>query len=199
MKIDKLYIDYIKNEFKHLDIPQKEMDKFESRLNLLKLNKNEYLEREGDIPCKIAFVISGLFRAYYLTPNGEEKTIVFRGKGRVLSAYSSFVKDEVSKFSIQALEESVVLYITIKDFEELMSQHNCWQIITGKYYLDIYIEKEARERELLSNNAKKNYNNFLICYPGLINRINHYHIASYLGISNVTLSRIRKEIITNNK
>ncbi len=194
MEIDKSCINIIKDEFNHLNIPKIEMDKFESRLHLLKLKKNEFLVREGDTPDKIAIVITGLFRAFYLTPNGEEKTIVFRERGRVLSTYSSFVKDEDSKFSIQALEESVVLYITIKDFEILMSQDVCWQVITGNYYMNIYIEKEARERELLSNNAKTNYKKFLNDYPGLIHRINHYYIASYLGISNVSLSRIRKEL-----
>lgn len=193
MEIDNIWIKIIKDEFYYLDIPKIESDKFISKLHPLKIKKNEYLVREGDIPYKIAFVISGLFRAFYLTHDAEERTIVFRGKGRVLSAYSSFVKDENSKFSIQALEDSIVLYISISDFEDLISGNNLWQIITGKYFMNIYIEKEARERELLSNDAKTNYKKFLKDYPGFINRINHYHIASYLGISNVSLSRIRKE------
>lgn len=193
MEINKLWIKIIEDEFNHLNIPTIERGKFESKLFPLKLKKNEYLVREGDIPDKIAFVISGLFRAFYLTNKAEEKTIVFRGKGRVLSAYSSFVKDENSKFSIQALEDSIVLYISITDFEDLITGDNIWQIIIGNYYMNIYIEKEARERELLSNDAKTNYKKFLKDYPGLINRINHYHVASYLGISNVSLSRIRNE------
>lgn len=191
MNIDKLWLKVIQDEFDYLNIPTHESEKFISKLLPLELKRNEYLVREGDTPDKIAFVISGLFRAYYLTNKAEEKTIVFRGKGRILSAYSSFVKDENSKFSIQALEDSIVLYISIADFEKLKSGDNFWQVIMGKYFMNIYIEKEARERELLSNDAKTNYRKFLKDYPGLINRINHYHIASYLGISNVSLSRIR--------
>lgn len=193
MEIDELWLKVIKDELEHLNIPCIESEKFISKLIPLRIKKNEYLVREGDIPEKIAFVISGLFRAFYLTEKAEEKTIVFRGEGRVLSAYSSFVEDENSKFSIQALEDSIILYLTITDFEELISGDSIWQIITGKYYMNIYIEKEARERELLSNDAKTNYNNFLHDYPGLINRIKHYYVASYLGISNVSLSRIRNE------
>lgn len=193
MGIDKSYINFLRLEFDNLNIPKLEMDKFESILKVKQINKNDFLVKEGDIPDKIAFVISGLFRAFYITPNGDEKTIVFREKGRILSSYSSYIKNEYSKFSIESLEDSMVLYITIKDFENLLIKNDCWKIIKGNYFLNIFIEKEARERELLSNSAKENYIKFLKDYPGLIDRINHYYIASYLGITNVSLSRIRKE------
>lgn len=197
MEIDKLYNDFIKDDLHNLGIPDFEEEKFKSKLTLLKLYKNEYLEREGEDPDKIGFIITGLFRAFYLTSNGDEKTIVFREQGDIVSAYSSYINNEACKFSIQALENSTLLYITIKDLEELMESNNCWRIITGEYYQKIYIEKEARERDLLSNNAKENYLIFLKEYPGLIDKINHYYIASYLGISYVTLSRIRKELSKN--
>jgi len=193
MEIEKPWLELIDSELDKLKIPVTERDKFKSKLLPLKIQKNEYLIREGAVPNKIAFVVSGLFRAFYLTDKAEEKNIVFRSVGRVISAYSSFVKDENSKFSIQALEDSFVLYISISDFEELISENSIWEIITGKYFMNIYIEKEARERELLSNDAKTNYLKFIKDYPGLIDRISHYHIASYLGISNVSLSRIRNK------
>lgn len=187
------WIEYLHSIFKDLNISDFEWEKIKSMLKPLHLSKNEYLVREGDKPDKLAFVISGLFRAFYLTEDGEEKTIVFRGKGKPLSAYSSFIENSNAKFSIQALEDSNLLYITIKEFEKLLSSNNFWQNITGKYYLNIFIEKEKRERELLSDDAETRYKNFLIDFPGLENRISHYLIASYLGISNVTLSRIRNK------
>ncbi|MDC7222985.1 MAG: Crp/Fnr family transcriptional regulator [Spirochaetales bacterium] len=184
----------ISKELRRLNVPSEERERFLSRLKPLRLSKDEFLEREGERPEKIALILSGLFRAFYLTMKGEEKTIVFREKGRVLSAYSSFLAETACQFSLQALEESAVLYLTIGEFEELRKHHHCWDILRGDYYLNIYREKEARERDLLSGSAKTNYLNFLREYPGLINRINHYHVASYLGISPVTLSRIRKEL-----
>lgn len=194
MEIKNEWLDILNNEFEESKIPKIQLDTIKSKLRPLKLNKNEYLIMEGETPDKIAFVVSGLFRAFYTTPNAEEKTIVFRGKGRILSAYSSFVENENSKFSIQALEDSLILYTTILEFEKLMLEDKVWEIIKGRYFMNIFIEKETRERELLSNDAKTNYKKFLKKYPGLIDKINHYYIASYLGISNVTLSRIRKDI-----
>lgn len=174
-------------------IPHGEWLKIKSLLRPLILKKNEYFVREGDIPQKMAFVISGLLRAFYLTKEGQERTIVFRGKGKPLSAYSSFVKNQSAKFSIQSLEESVLFYISIKEFEDLLKGDDFWKIKMGQYYMDLFIEKEKREKVLLSDDARKKYEIFRQDYPGLENRINHYHIASYLGISNVTLSRIRNK------
>ncbi|MDC7125085.1 MAG: Crp/Fnr family transcriptional regulator, partial [Spirochaetales bacterium] len=175
------------------DIPIDEQQKFEKKLSGLYLEKGEYLLREGKPPHKVSFVVSGLFRAYYLTESGDEKTIAFRGRGKPLSAYSSFLNGEPAKFSIQALEKSLLLFITIEDFNTLCSENILWKNITNQYYVNLFIEKEARERELMSDDAEKRYNRFVKDYPGLFERINHYYIASYLGISNVTLSRIRNK------
>lgn len=194
MDIDQNWISLLKNEFLKLNIPPDEWKKFEKMLKPQKLKKDEFLIKEGDDPEKITFVISGLFRAFYITEKGEDKTIIFRGKGRILAAYSSFLENKKSKFSIQALKESTVLYITIKDFQTLLEGNNFWQINAGKYYMNIFMEKEAREKQLLTEDAETRYKSFLTEFPGLIDDINHYHIASYLGISNVTLSRIRKKI-----
>ncbi len=194
MGTKQFWIDSLKKDFSLLNIPAEEWVKFESMLSPYELKKNEYLVREGDAADKVAFIISGIFRAFYLTESGDEKTIVFREKGKIISAYNSYIKNDYSKFSLQALEDSVLLYINIKNFEILLSGNSFWQINTGKYYMNIYAEKEKRERELLSDDAETKYKKFLSEYPGLENRINHYHIASYLGISNVTLSRIRRKL-----
>ena len=190
-RLNPAWVENIRKGFSDMNIPEGEIEKFRNMLKGLTVYTGEHLEREGDLPQKLAFVVSGIFRAYYLTEAGDEKTIVFRGVGKPLSAYSSFLKEEPAKFSIQALENSTVLYITIKDFERLLAGDSSWKINTGQYYMNLFIDKEKRERELLSDDAETRYLKFLKEYPGLINRINHYHIASYLGISNVSLSRIR--------
>ena len=65
--------------------------------------------------------------------------------------------------------------------------------------MNLYAEKERREKSLLTDNAETRYRIFLKEYPGFIDRFKHYHIASYLGISNVSLSRIRRKLNPNNK
>jgi CRP-like cAMP-binding protein len=190
----KQLIDDLQQSFNSFDIPEEEFNILESMLIPEVFKKKEFLAVEGNPADKVAFVLSGLFRAYYITETGDEKTIVFRGKGNIISSYDSYIKNKDSKFSIQALEDSTVLYITVKNFETLLASDSFWQINAGKYYMNLYAAKENRERDLLSDSAEKKYKKFLIEYPELESRINQYYIASYLGITNVSLSRIRSKL-----
>lgn len=178
----------------HSLVPPEEWTKFKEILKPLTLERDDFLCQEGDPANKIAIIISGLFRAFYLS-EGNEHTIVFRETGRIISPYNPYNKNRVSPFSLQALEESKVLYFSVRDFEKLLNNNSCWNMIAGQYYMGIYKEKEIREKALLTQDAETRYKDFLVEYPSLIERIPHYHIASYLGISNVTLSRIRSRLI----
>lgn len=193
MNVEKEWLDLWHGILKERQIPVEEWSRFKQLIKVMKLKKGEFLIREGDIPDKLAFITSGIFRAYYTTDGGDEKTIVFRGPGRPLSAYSSHLEKQEAKFTIEALEDSALIYLSIQDFERLLSGHLFWKEETAKYFMSLFIEKEKRERELMSDDGETRYKKFLKEYPGLIDRINHYHIASYLGITNVSLSRIRNK------
>lgn len=190
-KLNPVYLMELKKALYNLNISKTDWLQFREMIRGLRLNKGEFLIQEGDQPNKIAFISAGIFRAFYLTEAGDEKTIVFREKGKPLSAYSSFIKQRVAKFSIQALTNGELLYVSIKDFETLLKKNPVWSQITSDYFMNLFIEKEKRERQLLSDNAETRYIQFQKEYPGLEDKISHYYIASYLGITNVSLSRIR--------
>ncbi|WP_319476476.1 Crp/Fnr family transcriptional regulator [Marispirochaeta aestuarii] len=171
-------------------------EKVENGLSLLKhqrVNTREHFIKIDAVSDKLAFIARGLFRVYYITDDGSEKILVFRGSGYMLSAFSAFLENKVSWFGIQALEESDLLYITFEDYKKQVQKDPFWQIINARYIEMLFIEKEKRERELLSDNAETRYKHFLKKYPGFETRIKQYHIASYLGISPVALSRIRNK------
>jgi CRP-like cAMP-binding protein len=179
------------------EIPESESKKGLAYLKHLHLHKNEYFIRTGDIPDKMAFIAKGIFRVFHTTENGDEKILVFREEGWMLSAYSSFLENKPSWFTIQALEESDLIYISFDDYSKIMNGHQCWRQINAKYTEMLFVEKEKRESEFLSDNALTRYEKFKLKYPGIENRINQYHVASYLGITPVALSRIRAKIIKN--
>lgn len=139
----------------------------------------------------MAFIAEGLFRVYHISDSGKNNCLVFRESGRFLSAYNSLLDNTVSKYSFQALEDSVLLYVTLEEYAELLEEDECWQRVVSKYFQILYIEKEERELEILSADAKSRYKNFITKYPDLSKRIPQYHIASYLGITPEALSRIR--------
>ncbi|MFA9463117.1 MAG: Crp/Fnr family transcriptional regulator [Velocimicrobium sp.] len=174
-------------------IPDIQWNKLKIKLRCITIKKNDYFIKSDDIPDKVAFIVQGVFRVYYLTQSGNDNTLVFRDENKFLSAYSSFLENVKSKYSFQALEDSTLLYISLNDYIELSTEHVCWQIITTKYSQMLFVEKENREMELLGDDAETRYNNFTKKFPELVMRIPQFHIASYIGITPETLSRIRKK------
>ena len=161
----------------------------------LKLQKGQHFLKIGDVPDKMGFVISGIFRVYYNDEDGNERILVFRGENRFLSAYRSVQENEPSWYGIQALEPSFLICMHLKELKKHFSEHSCWNDVARKYLEDLFIEKEMRERDLLSFDVTTRYLNFQKRYPDVEARVSQYHIASYLGITPVALSRIRKRIL----
>lgn len=196
-EIEQKWIDKLYNELtKYTPIPESEWLKLTTKLSVLRFNKNDFFIHEGDKPDKLSFIVSGIFRVFYTSEKAEEKVLVFRAENKFLTAFSSFLENKPSVLSLQALEESLLLYIPLTDYNELLGGHSCWQIITSKLTQEIFIEKEKREREFLSDDAETRYLNFIRKYSDIENRINQYQVASYLGISHVTLSRIKGKLLS---
>jgi CRP-like cAMP-binding protein len=177
------------------DIPEREKNNLIKLLQITTIRKNEYFIAVGESPDKVAFIVEGLFRIYYLSESGKENSLVFRDSGKFLSAYNYLLENSTSKYTFQALEESVLLYVTLDDYAKLMKSDECWQQVLSKYYQLLFIEKEEKEVQFLSFDAKDRYRCFITKYPELSNKISQYHIASYLGITPEALSRIRKQLI----
>jgi CRP-like cAMP-binding protein len=179
------------------EIPEEEWTKAVLNLRHLHLKKNAYFIQAGSVPDKMACIVSGIFRVFYVTKSGEEKILAFRGQGRMLSAFSAILENTPSWYDIQALADSDLLYIGLDQYAAGLQRHACWQEISAKYVQMLFVEKERRESEFLSDNAETRYKTFKKRYPGVEDRIRQYHVASYLGITPVALSRIRKRLHEN--
>lgn len=175
-------------------IPDKEWNKLMKIVRLVRLRKYQHFIRIGDVPDKLGFISSGIFRIFFITEQGDEKILAFRHENQLLSAFSQFLQGKPSWCGIQALTESLLLCINLKEYNQLLSDHSCWNILGRKYLENLFIEKEKREREFLSEDATARYLSFKQNNPGLEEKISQYHIASYLGITPVALSRIRKNL-----
>ena len=173
-------------------VPRSEWEKVYRLHKRINLKRDEYFLREGDVPDRIAMIVSGMFRVFFTSEDGEERTLVFRNAGRLLSGFNSYSVTGESWYSIQAIENSTLSCIMLSDYQKLQEEHGCWRAIYTRYLESIYSEKELRERDFLSLDAETRYENLLSLYPGIETRVRQYHIASFLGISPVSLSRIRK-------
>jgi CRP-like cAMP-binding protein len=176
------------------EIPDAEWGKAVLNLRHLHLRRNDYFIQAGSIPDKMACIVSGIFRVFYITQSGEEKTLAIRAEGRMLSAFSAILENTPSWYDIQALEDADLLYISLEEYLAGLQGHPCWQVINTKYAQMLFMEKERRESEFLSDDAETRYRKFRERFPDVEDRIRQYHIASYLGITPVALSRIRKKL-----
>ncbi len=175
-------------------IPDSEWEQLESVLIPLDLNKDEMFVKAGDKPHLIGIIESGVFRTFCMTEQGNERTLAFRQEGQLLAGYAPFLMNRYIWYSIQALEPSRLVCFSFSDLNRLSDSHPCWKESLFNFTVGLYLEKESRERSLLMEDAKGRYLSFLKEYSGLSDRIPQYHIASYLGISPISLSRIKSEL-----
>ena len=179
------------------EIPFNEKNKITDRINFLHLDKDDFFVKQGSKPERLALISSGIFRVYCLTESGEEKTLAFRVKGQFVAAFSPYLTGQESWYSIQALSDGDLVSIPIKDYTALSAGHPCWDKIINKMIIKLFIEKEDRERSFLTEDAATRYLQFRLKYPEIEDLVPQFYIASYLGISPVSLSRIRKKIKNN--
>jgi len=193
--MDQNYLKKLINSMQFTDnIPKEEMDKLCKKVKSATIKKDEYFLNAGDIPNRIGYITSGLMRLFYIDYNGIEINKHFCMENSLAISYSAFLRREESKFYIQALEDTKLIIIDYKTYQELLESHICWKITASKLAEMLFILKEKKEAELLLNNAQERYLQFLKDYPDLENRISQYHIASYLGIAPESLSRIRSNL-----
>ena len=176
-------------------ISKKIFNKSKQYFSTKSLKSGEYLFKVEDNVKDFYFLSSGIARYYYLTDDGKEYNKSFaQNKGHLLSSISSVIGKYPSPFSVEILSDFTCLYISYDDFISLGEQYCSWNKLTLKIYENLIIKKEQREADFLLLNARQRYEKFMQEYPRIIGLVRNYHIASYLGITEVALSRIRKEM-----
>lgn len=159
------------------------------------LRKRQYLLQEGDVCKYMSFMIKGCGRIYSVNEKGQEHIIRFAIENWWLGDYESYNFNTPSRYNIEVVEDS----------EVLMIEHSLMQKLTGQIpALDLMVKEidrkgtvatQKRIHSSISQSAEERYDNFIASYPELMNRFPQTMIASYLGISPETLSRIRKNML----
>lgn len=142
----------------------------------------------------VTFVIHGLARYYYIDSRGREFNKSFSRDGQALSSVYSLVTGEPSPFFVQAMEPCECAAIEYADLLLLGETHREWEILARRMLESLAIRKERREADFLLLSATERYRKFLIEFADIVDRIPNYHVASFLGITEVALSRIRKRM-----
>src|SRR5258708_16689019 len=176
------------------DVPDAEIAKAIKIFQPVSVPKGGFLLRAGDVPDTLGFVVSGVMRSFFITSDGNEIARSFRVENSFVASYSAFFLGGPSRMFLQALKSTLLLVTPYRAYQELTAGHVCWQIMDRKLAQQLFIRLEQRESELLLDDATTRYLKFRADYPGLEDRVKQQHIASYLGITPVTLSRIRSQL-----
>lgn len=155
--------------------------------------KDEYLLHAGQVADWVYFVHKGVLRQFYTTEAGKEFNKSFSVEDEPCGSFRSSLTRTPSRFSIQALEPTEVLRIRFEQMFALVEDDRHWERLGRKAAEYQTLINEQREAEFLLDTAAVRYQRFRQQHPGLEKRIAQYHIASYLGITDVALSRIRKK------
>jgi CRP-like cAMP-binding protein len=162
-------------------------------IKIIKISKGEYFnDSKLDVESKIGFIVLGLLRTNFITESGHEYTTDFCTANTITANYDIFDIGNTLNYYTQALEHSIILQMNLKDFLSLCEMSKIWNDFKSKIIEFYYFDKMQREKELISLTAESKYKAFVAKYKHIVNKIPQYSIASYLGISPETLSRIKK-------
>lgn len=181
------FIEYIL-QFGNLN--KQQIDLITSKAKEIELNKDGYFAEAGKVLKQVGFIIDGILRICYYNNKGEEITKIFIEEKHLLFN----LKNAPSTEYIQAATNCKLLVFSNQDWREISDTIMDWENIIQKITNKSLAQKLDRVSPLVSQDATTRYLEFMEKYPALVNRIPLSYIASYLGITQQSLSRIRKNI-----
>lgn len=156
-----------------------------------KVEKNTLLLFKGAICSQLYFVNKGILRTYFITKNSTEKTRFIAFEGSVITALASFITQTPSLEYIEVLESGEIWSINHHDFFLLKETLPNWSIFYTKVLESAYVFQSNKIAHLMTLTAKERFENVLSQNPQFLTRLPNSVFASYLDISQETLSRIK--------
>lgn len=157
--------------------------------------KNQILVKQGEVCNKLYFVDQGIGRSYYLKKDGKEVTQWFFGVGNFMSSADSFFKQSPSFYFLEILEDSILYSISKEKMELLLARHHNMEKFLRLLSIEMLSKVVHKLNAIQFQTAKERYDYMLSEFPDISHRVSLGHIASYLGMTQETLSRIRRNDI----
>lgn len=173
-------------------LPEEVLNELLTKLTLLELPTNTFLLKEGKTCEDIWFIEKGLVRHFYIDDKGRERNTWFSAENSITTEITSLLNKLPSNESIQLLENAIIYKLKYSDITELLNKHHqfcIWYIKIIEHFH--FKQTDRRINELQFLDATERYNELLLHNPTFIQRISLGNIASYLNITQETLSRIR--------
>ncbi len=175
-----------------IQVSDEELALFLSKTHRKEIKKNQLLSEPGYVPNEVFFIEKGLIRVVITDNDGNEHTIHFALEDQFIADYSGFIVQQPSMYTLQALEDTqvVVLPRTAIDwgYKNLTEGQKMGRLIAEFYF----IYQDNRIKNMYSRSPRQRYEGITTVFPNIHNRVPQHMIASYLGVSPVHLSRLKK-------
>jgi CRP-like cAMP-binding protein len=185
-------LDYFKND---ISISSEIENKLNEIIIEKKLVKGEIVLSDNSLKKEHIFVTSGCLRSFYKTENGKEQTVQFAIKNWWISDYMTLYTNKKSVLTIESLTHSKILVIENENIEKFYKEFPQFEVFQRKNFEKRIATLQKRVLSLLMLSASEKYNQFITDYHAFEKVIPNYQIASFLGITPESLSRVRKERI----
>lgn len=175
-------------------ITEEELQLCRSYFTSNKRKKKQLLLQEGEVCHQLAFVEKGALYAYSVDGKGAQRVIQFAFEGWWISDLYSFFTQEPSSLNIETLDESDLLLIDRHHHQLLLAEVPAYETYIRQLYQNAYIALQRRVESTLGLTGEAKYIRLLEQFPAILQRVPQHLVASYLGITPESLSRIRKQI-----
>jgi CRP-like cAMP-binding protein len=184
----------ISDIFKDISFSQEEIVKIESKFKKIILKKKEVVLETGNTVHYQYYISSGCLRTYFVDNSGKEHTVQFAIKDWWISDYTAFFTTSKAVMTIDCIQDASVYKVSKIDMESLYPEIPQLETFFRQKMEMAFAGFQKRIIGNLSQSTKEKYTSFISTYPNIEQSVKNYHIASYLGVTTETLSRIRKEI-----
>ena len=171
-----------------------DLDKFLDNISCKEIPSGTILLSEGKIATKLFIVIQGCLRTYFIKEDGKEITAEFFVENQIVASFESVTTGTPSKQYIEAIEDSIVGSIPMKTLAGIAGKHSAMMAGFNRFLMKRLIYYMNRCSSYILDNPEKRYLKLLEENPDLVARLPKQYIASYLGITPVSLSRIRSRL-----
>ena len=186
-----IYKGILEHVAKYVELSNSEIDEFISILKTTRVKKRQFIVQPGFVSEYRNYIVEGAVRVFYLDDSGKEHTVIIAIEDWFFTDFYSYLNRTPAEYYAEALEDSIILQMKYDDVEEL-----CSRIHSISEYFRLFTERSMahsykRTISNISKTSEERYWEYVNKYPQIANRVPQYVLASYLGISPESISRIR--------
>lgn len=178
----------------HITLSQTALDVLVSQARTKRYARKTALLNAGDAWDKLFYIHHGLIRLFYTDLEGRDFNKAFFWENHSVWPVAPRDRNEGSLFSIAAVENTTVLALPFRALQAVLTEQNQWESFALPFAERLVEQKFLREHDFLLLSATERFKQFFERYPHIVARLPDYHLASYLGITNVSLSRIKRSL-----